>query len=115
MISELTYGVAGFILLTGLWGIVTSRDSIHLVLCLSVAQSGTYVLLLAVGYRAGGTVPIFQGVPVGTPAVDPVAQALALTDIVVAAVVLALLLALAVQAHKRFGTRDPDELRALRG
>jgi len=73
------------------------------------------VLLIAIGYQEGGTAPIFRGVPPGTPTVDPVTQALTLTDIVVAAVVSALLLALAVQAHKRFGTRDPDKLHAMRG
>ena len=53
--------------------------------------------------------------PVGAPVVDPVVQALTLTDIVVEATVAALLLALAVQAHKRFGTVDPDRLQVLRG
>jgi multicomponent Na+:H+ antiporter subunit C len=38
-----------------------------------------------------------------------------LTDIVVEVTVLALLLALAVQTHKRHGTLDPNELRAIRG
>ncbi len=47
--------------------------------------------------------------------VDPVVQTLTLTDVVVEATVSALLLALAVQAHKRFGTADPDELTALQG
>jgi len=42
-------------------------------------------------------------------------QALALTDVVVEATVVALLLALAVQAHKRFKTLDPNELTPLRG
>jgi multicomponent Na+:H+ antiporter subunit C len=99
----------------GLYGIVTSRNLIHMVTCLSVVQSSTYVLLLTIGFRAGGTAPIFLDVPVGTPAVDPVVKALALTDVVVGATVSALLLALAVQAHKRHGTLDPEEFRALRG
>jgi multicomponent Na+:H+ antiporter subunit C len=47
--------------------------------------------------------------------VDPVVQALTLTDVVVEATVAALLLALAVQTQKRFGTVDPDRLGALRG
>jgi multicomponent Na+:H+ antiporter subunit C len=42
-------------------------------------------------------------------------QALTLTDIVIQATVTALLLALAIQIHKRHGTLDPDELSALRG
>jgi multicomponent Na+:H+ antiporter subunit C len=47
-------------------------------------------------------------------AVDPVVQVLVLTDVVIGATVTAMLLALAVQAHKRFGSLDPQELRALR-
>ena len=50
-----------------------------------------------------------------SPLVDPVMQVLVLTDVVIEATVVALLLALVVQAHKRFGSIDPAELRALRG
>ncbi|MFL5819226.1 MAG: sodium:proton antiporter [Solirubrobacteraceae bacterium] len=113
--SALAYGVAAWLLLAGLYGVVTSRNLIHLVICLSVAQSATYVLLLSVGYRVGAQAPVFVDIPGRTPAVDPVVQALTLTDVVVEAAVTALLLALAVQAQNRFGTLDPDELGALRG
>ena len=113
--SILPYAVAVWLFLVGLYGIVTSRNLIHAVTCLAVVQSSTYVLLLAIGYRSGGTAPIFLDVPVGTRAVDPVVAALALTDVVVGATVSALLLALCVQAHKRHGTLDPDEFRAGRG
>jgi multicomponent Na+:H+ antiporter subunit C len=113
--SFFPFAVAAWILLVGLYGIVTSRNLIHLIICLSVTQSSTYVLLLAIGYRTGGAAPIFYQLPRDTPAVDPVVQALTLTDVVVAVTVTALLLALAVQAHKRFGTLDPEALRDLRG
>jgi multicomponent Na+:H+ antiporter subunit C len=111
----LPYLVAAWLFVVGLYGIVTSRNLIHAVTCLSVVQSSTYVLLLAIGYRRGGTAPIFFDVPQGTRAVDPVVGALTLTDIVVGATVTALLLALAVQIHKRHGTLDPDELHRLEG
>jgi multicomponent Na+:H+ antiporter subunit C len=112
--SFLPYAVAAWVLLVGLYGIVTSRHLVHLIISLSVAQSSTYLLLLAIGYRTGGAAPIFIDIPVGTKAVDPVVKALTLTDIVVGATVTALLLAIAVQAEKRFGTLDPDELDPLR-
>ena len=107
--------MAVWLLLVGLYGMVTSRHLVHLMLCLGVVQASTYVLLLAVGYRTGGEAPIFADIPVGTRVVDPVVQALTLTDVVVEATVAALLLALALQADKRFGTVDPDEMRELRG
>jgi multicomponent Na+:H+ antiporter subunit C len=114
-VSFLPGAGAGWLFLVGLYGVVTSRNLIHMVVCLSVVQSSTYVLLLAIGFRAGATAPVYYDIPVGTPAVDPVVQALTLTDVVVAVTMTALLLALAVQEHKRFGTLDPEELRALRG
>lgn len=97
----------------GLWGIFTSRHYVHLIGCLAVVQSATYVLLLSAGFRTGAGAPIFYTHPPGTPAVDPVVQALVLTDIVVGATVTALLLALALQLHKRRGTLDPEKLRPL--
>jgi multicomponent Na+:H+ antiporter subunit C len=109
------YLVAVFVFLAGLYGVVTSRNLIHLVVSLSVAQSSTYILLLAIGYRRGATAPVFADVPVGTRAVDPVVQALALTDIVVGVTVSAVLLALAIEAQKRTRTLDPNELHTMHG
>jgi multicomponent Na+:H+ antiporter subunit C len=114
--SVLPYLVAVWIFLVGCYGIATSRNLIHAVGCLAVCQSATYVLLLAVGYRDGGTAPVFSDLKPGSrPLVDPVVQALALTDVVVGATVTAVLLALVLQISKRHGTIDPDELSELRG
>ena len=111
----LPYVVAAWLMVVGLYGIVTSRDLIHLVICLSVVQSSTYVLLIAIGYKKGGEPPVFADRPPSPRAVDPVVQALTLTDVVVGATVTAMLLAIAVQAHKRYGSLDPEKLRAMRG
>jgi multicomponent Na+:H+ antiporter subunit C len=107
--------VVAWIVAVGLYGLVTSRDLIHQIVCLIVVQSSTYVLLLAVGYLTGGVAPYFFDIPPGTRAVDPVVQALALTDVVVEAAVTALLLSFAIQAHKRFGTLDPQDLAEFKG
>lgn len=113
--SYLPYGVAAWLFLMGLYGVISSRNLIHLIICIGIIQSSTYVLLLAIGYRTGAAAPIFADIPVGTPVVDPVVQALMLTDVVVEVTVVALLLALAIQVHKRHGTLNPDELRKLKG
>lgn len=116
MIVQLAaYLTAAWLLLVGLYGIVRSRNLVHLVVCLTVVQSSTYVLLLGVGFRAGAIPPIFPEAPLTTPAVDPVVQSLAVTDAVVSATVTALLLALVLQVHKRTGSLDPGSLRDLRG
>lgn len=113
--SMLPFIVAAWLVFIGLYGIVTSRHLVHLIMCVVIIQSSTYLLLTGVGFRNGGTAPIFADIPVGTPAVDPVVQALMLTDIVVEATIMALLLALAVQAQKRKGTVDPEQMRIMRG
>jgi multicomponent Na+:H+ antiporter subunit C len=113
-VSIVPWLVAAWLLIIGLYGVVTSRHYVHLIGCLSVIQASTYVLLLAAGFRWNAAAPIFYTHPPGTVAVDPVVQALVLTDVVIGAAVTGLLLALALQLHKRRGTLDPEELRPLR-
>jgi multicomponent Na+:H+ antiporter subunit C len=114
-VSYLPYALAVWLFVVGLYGVVTSRHVIHLAVCLTVMQSSTYVLLLSIGYVNGGTAPIFADVPKGTRAVDPVVQALTLTDVVVSVAVVALLLAMGMQVRERHGTADPDELGVMEG
>jgi multicomponent Na+:H+ antiporter subunit C len=113
--AYLPFVVPAWIFVVGVYGIATSRHLVHLIVCLSVAQSSTYVLLLEVGYRTGATAPVYSDVLPGTRATDPVVQALALTDIVVGATVTALLLALALRVFKRLGTCDPQSLGTMKG
>ena len=109
-------GVAAWLFGVGLYGIVTSKHLVHLCLCLTVVQASTYVLLTVIGYRPGLPAPVFtDGVAPGTPAVDPVVQALMLTDVVVEATVVALLLAITVKIHQRTGSTDPDAINVMRG
>ena len=113
--NYLAFGVAAWIFCVGVYGAIISRNLIHLALCLTVTQSSTYVLLLAIGYKHHAGAPIFKGVKLGTPAVDPVVQSLTLTDIVVSVTVVALVLALALVAYEHRGTVDPDELATMEG
>ena len=113
--SYLPYVVAAWICLVGIAGIATSRNLIHLAVCLTVTQSSSYVLLLSVGYVKHGKAPIFIGTKVGSTAADPVVQALTLTDVVVSVAVIALILALALDAHRLSGTIDPDDLADITG
>jgi multicomponent Na+:H+ antiporter subunit C len=112
--SFLPFVVAAWLFVIGLWGVVSSRNLVRTVLSLTVVQSSTYLLLLGVGYRTGGKAPIIADIPAVSRLVDPTVQVLVLTDVVIEATVTALLLALVVQAHKRFGSLNPDDLRPLR-
>jgi multicomponent Na+:H+ antiporter subunit C len=110
----LPFAVAAWLFVIGLYGVVSSSHLVRTVLSLTIVQSSTYVVLLGVGYRTAGKAPVVADIPVSSKLVDPVVQVLVLTDVVIEATVMALLLALVVQAHNRFGSVDPAELRALR-
>ena len=113
--SYAPYALAVWLVVVGLLGIVRSRNLVHLVLCVTVVQSSTYVLLLAIGYRKHATAPIFADTSTKTKVVDPVVQALTLTDVVVSVTIAAVLLALVLDAHERKGTLDPAQLTELKG
>ena len=108
------FAAAAWLFVVGLYGIVTSRNLVRSVLCLTVVQSATYLVLVGIGYRHAAKAPIVADIPTSSRLVDPVTQVLVLTDIVIEATVTALLLALVVQAHRRFGSVDPADLRPLR-
>jgi len=112
--SVYPYLVAAWLLGIGLYGVISSRNYLHLIMCLTVVQASTYVLLLSVGYLNGAKAPIFADIKLGSRVTDPVVQALTLTDVVVEATVVALLLALVIQAHKRYRSLDPDEMVRMR-
>ena len=106
--SALPYLVAVIIFSLGLYGAIASRHVVHQILCVSIAQSSTYVLLLAIGFRNGAGPPIFLSAPPSRVlGVDPIAQALALTDVVVSAATTALLLAIALRVYEAGGSTEP--------
>ena len=114
LLSMLPYIVSAWLFFCGLYGLITSRHLVHSVICLAILQTSTYVLLLGIGYRTGGAAPVFADISPGQVTVDPVVQALMLTDVVVEAVVVALLLAMVVKAHEKSGSVDPCELSGMR-
>jgi multicomponent Na+:H+ antiporter subunit C len=115
LIHMFPYFIAAWLFFCGLYGIVTSRHLIHTVVCLAILQTSTYVLLLSIGFRSGGAAPVFADISPATLTVDPLVQALMLTDIVVEATVFALFLSMLVKAYEKAGTLRPDDLRIMRG
>jgi multicomponent Na+:H+ antiporter subunit C len=113
--SYFPFIAAMWLMIIGLYGAATSRNMIHLVGCLFIAQSSTYILIISIGFRWDATAPIFFDIKPGTYVVDPVVQALTLTDIVVGAAVTALMLVFAIQCAKRTKTLDHGSLSEMKG
>jgi multicomponent Na+:H+ antiporter subunit C len=115
ILNSLPYFVSAWLFFCGLYGLITSRHLVHSVICLAILQTSTYILLLGIGYRVGGAAPVFADISPSGITVDPIVQALMLTDIVVEAVGIALLLAMVVKAFEKSGSVSPSDLRTMRG
>jgi multicomponent Na+:H+ antiporter subunit C len=115
VLTHFPYYVSAWVFFCGLYGLVRSRHLVHMVMSLTILQTSTYILLLAIGFRKGGYAPIFADISPGVVTVDPIVQALMLTDVVVEATVVALLLAMVVKAYEKGGTTSPEDLRFMRG
>lgn len=112
------YLAAILLFLIGLYGVVTHRNLVRMLLCLGLMESATFLMLISLGYRAGGTAPIFYEpgvVPGQTIVVDPIMQALALTSIVIGVVTLAMALSLIIHLARHYGTLDAGHIRDLWG
>ena len=101
----------GFILiLIGLYGALSNRNILRMIVAFAVANTGVNLVLVSVGYMKGRTAPILDdAVPAAEAAqrvIDPVPQALVLTAIVIGVGVTALMLAYAYKLFKTRGTLD---------
>lgn len=109
----------GFLLiLIGLFGALSNRNILRMIVAFAVANTGVNLVLVAVGYMNGRTAPILnEAVPVAEAAtwiIDPVPQALVLTAIVIGVGVTALMLAYAYRLFKTRGTLDISRYTDLR-
>ncbi|MCK8825636.1 sodium:proton antiporter [Fuchsiella alkaliacetigena] len=110
---ETTYLAVGILICLGIYTVISTKNLIKMVIGISIVESALILLLIFVGYRPQGTVPILDhGYDL---VVDPVPQALALTAIVIGASTTALMLALVVKLYKRYDTLDVSKIRKLRG
>lgn len=109
----------GFVLiLAGLYGALTNRDILRMIVAFTIANTGVNVVLIAVGYLPGRTAPILDdAVPVAEAAqriIDPVPQVLVLTAIVIGLGVTALMLAYAYRLFRLHHSLDISHFTELK-
>jgi multisubunit Na+/H+ antiporter MnhC subunit len=114
----LIYSVAFLLMGIGLWGILSRRHIIRMIIGFSILDTGIHMLLVAVGYRSEGTAPIFDEALQASEAlarsVDPVPSALVLTAIVIGLAVTALMLSYAVRMIQNKTKLFTDEHKELK-
>ncbi len=113
------YSLCLLLILIGLYGVLTRRNIMKIVISLVVMEYGIHLFLVLQGYRQQGLPPI--AVRGAEPSewmqrsVDPLPQALVLTSIVIGLGVLSLMVALSIRLHERYGTFDIREIKKLKG
>jgi len=105
MMTQLLTILAFVLMALGVWGLMSRRHLIRIIIGFSLLDTGVHLLLVAFGYRSEGTAPII-GSGLGAEelvsrAVDPIPSALVLTAIVIGLAVTALMLSFAVRMYAR--------------
>jgi len=110
------------ILLTGIYAVVAKKNVIKIIIGVLIIDYGINLLLVLVGYRSGGKAPMAPILSEGqsveqfaASAVDPLPQAMVLTSIVIGLGLTALMVAMALRLHEKYGTFDMEKIRRLRG
>jgi multicomponent Na+:H+ antiporter subunit C len=109
------YFLAFLLFLVGLYGVLTKRDLIKIILSVGIMGYSANLLLVLFAYRSDSIYPIMTEAAVKTQMVDPLPQALVLTSIVIELGTTALLVGLAVRLYDKYKTFDISKIRRLRG
>lgn len=105
------YGGILLLVAVGIWGILSRRNLIKVIMALTIIMTGINLLLVSVGFISGRSAPILggdtglSGSATGST-VDPIPQALVLTAIVIGLATTALALVTAVGYYRKTGTLE---------
>lgn len=107
--ATITFLISAFsLMLVGIFGMLTRRNIIRILLAVNILETGVNLLLVALGYFPGGKVPIITQAISATnlPFVDPLPQALVLTSIVIGLGTTALALTITLRYYRRRRTLE---------
>ncbi len=108
MASHFSYAVTIFLMIAGLFIVISRGNLIKKLVGLGIFQTSVYLLYIAPGKLIGGTAPIVsEAFDVYS---NPLPHVLILTAIVVGVATLALGLALVVRIREAYGSIEEDEI-----
>lgn len=108
------------LILLGIWTILVRKNIIRIIIGFTLVDTGTHLLIVAIGYVKGATAPILDnsvqilrnaegGIASIAKVVDPVPSALVLTAIVIGLAVTALMLSYAIRLYKHGKSLNIDD------
>jgi len=103
--------IAIILFVFGLYGLLTNRNVIKMIISLNIMEIGLFIFIISVGFVYDGIAPIISSTAdLGLLYVDPLPQALVLTAIVIGVGTTALALAFAKSIHNKYNTFNLDEV-----
>ena len=105
------YWVVMFLMMTGFYIVMASRNLIKKMVGLSLFQTSVFILYITMGKISGGTAPILAGP--GTTYSNPLPHVLILTAIVVGVATTALGRAIIIRINDEYGTIEEDEILSM--
>ena len=113
------YILCTVLLLLGVYGVIAKKNLVKIVIGLFVIEYAVNLMLILIGYRAGGDAPIVTSVEHATREaanfVDPLPQALIVTSIVIGLGLTALVISLCLRLYEKYETFDILQIRRLKG
>ena len=111
-ISGVVFATGLILILIGMWGALTHRNILRIIVALSLIGTGSHVVIVAIGYVRAGTAPIIDRAltvsDAPARAVDPIPSALVVTAIVIGLAVTAVMLAYAIRLYDAKKTLSID-------
>ncbi len=114
--TTIILAIGCILVLIGLWGILTRKNMLKMILGFSLLDTGVHIIMVSVGYLKGRTAPILDAAVTDAvnTVVDPIPSALVLTAIVIGVAITALMLSYVVQMYKHrrsLSIEDYEELK----
>lgn len=117
MIQQIAMATGFVLILMGLYGALTNRDIIRMIVAFTIAETGVNIVLVSVGVIVGRAAPILDTIAPADAAnriIDPVPQALVLTAIVIGLGITALMLAYALRLFRERKSLDISDYTELK-
>ena len=111
-ISNIVLATGFILVLIGLWGMLTHRNILRIIIGFSLVDTGVHIVIVSIGYVTDGTAPIIDRAlsrsDASSRAVDPIPSALVVTAIVIGLAVTAIMLAYAIRLYETRKTLSID-------
>jgi len=117
-LENISLVIGVIVILVGLWGLLTQKNLLKMVIGFSLFDTGIHVVMVSIGYIRNRTAPILDdAVSAGDAAnsiVDPIPQALVLTAIVIGLGVTALMLSYVLRMYPKKKTLEINQYNDLK-